>query len=181
MTDATAAPADERPPTDRCDRPRLTDAAYEEQCERIRSLVTELLPTMGLGNYDARLNLVPGTLDGGHDNIMSISSDWRYEFLTIHASVDRCAEETDEELAYDVLHEGAHAHLALVRPPDVTDDHRDREELAATRLGRMALAFGKRCADQVRAELEPEIDRLEAELVELRRRCIREVEAEEAA
>jgi hypothetical protein len=173
LTDAADAPADDGRPTACCDHPRLTDAAYEEQCERIRSLVVGLLPTMGLGNYEARLTLVPGQLDDP-DNIMSITSDWRYEFLTIHASVERCAEESDEELTYDVLHEGAHAHLALVRPNDVTDDHRDREELAATRLGRMALAFGKRCADQVRAELE-------AELVELRRRCIREVETEEAA
>lgn len=147
---------------------RLTDEQYEAQVERVRALVDELVPLMGLSEYTIRLLPVSGPVNG--DAVLSIGADWRYQFATITASIDLCAEETDEELMYDVLHEGAHAHLDLVRPVEVNDDHRNREELAATKLGRTGLNLYVAGCDKGRAESAEEIANLQAEIEDLQAR-----------
>lgn len=158
---------------------RLTDAQYEASVERVRAMVTELVPLMGLSEYTIRLLPVSGPIDG--DAVLSIGSDWRYQFATITASIDLCAEESDEELMYDVLHEGAHAHLELVRPEDPSDDHRNREELAATKFGRTGLNLYVAGCDKGRAESAEEIANLQAEIADLKARLATDEDREEEA
>jgi hypothetical protein len=147
----------------------MTDTEFEDQCERVESLIKSLIPTMGLVNYAIHVAMVPGLIDGQHA-VMAVTSDWRYEQATIEASIDLCAEETDEQLTYTVLHEGAHCHLALMRADEPTPEQRDREELAATRIGRMGLACLKRGYEQGCERSTAELDELTKENIALKRK-----------
>jgi hypothetical protein len=151
---------------------RMTDAEFAAQSERVEKMIRALIPVMGLANYTVTLNLVPGLIDD-ESTVMTVSSDYRYEWATITASVEMCATESDSDLAYCTLHEGAHVHLSLVRPETPSDDHRNWEEMAATRLGRMAQAYGQLCADQVREDLELAIAERDAEIAALKKRLAR--------
>lgn len=146
---------------------RMTDAEFEQQCDRIRSCVESLVPTMRLEHYDLTLSFEPDRIS---DNaVMSICSDWRYKWASIEASIKLCAESSDEEMTYHVLHEGAHAHLAMLRLDNESDEWRDREEYVATEFGQIALNCLKRGYEQGCDESAETLAEKDALIMDLKR------------
>lgn len=156
---------------------RMTDEEYEAQVERVVGMVRNTLPTIRLGEFTPRLQLVPGPIDDD-GAVMYITSDWRYKFLTLTASVEKCAEESDGELLYDICHEGAHVFLSRMRKEDPSEAERSIEELTATDIGQGYVGMyeeGCEVGDargyaRGRAESEAEIAELRAENERLRKK-----------